>query len=380
MPGQSLRARIRLAMVAGAILVVGWLFWSARDALTPFLFATVVAVALAPLVDRVLGWLPFRERRPQAARVVAVLTVYLGTILVLGGLLVMIAPRVGDQALTLSENAPALVATAREELEQWAGWYRERVPPVVQQQVDQASQDLARRAATFGTQVLQRIFTFITSGITGALAYLVVPFWLYYLLMDRDRGTRAFVGLFPVAVRDDVRILLERANRTFGAFIRAQLILSTVSGVVTGFGLALLGVQPALVLGVIAGIANLIPVLGPMIGGLPILLVTAATRPGWMILWVFLFLFAAQNLKDYLLVPHLQGDAVRLHPAIILPLLVIAGHLGGFWGLLLAVPLASIVRDIYVYIYRRLGASSAGLVVTGPPEAMPPDGPNAPTA
>jgi predicted PurR-regulated permease PerM len=310
---------------------------------------------LAPVVDRVVEFMPMRRARPDLALGLAVGWVYAVALLlvILAG--IEIIPRMGDQAAELVENVPTLVERARSQFEKGSSWYRERVPPPVQQQIDRSTQDIAVRLAGVGEQVIERSVSILTGGVTALLAYIVVPFWLFYVLKDRDRMARAFYGLFPISVRDDVRVLAHQANRVLGSYIRAQLLLSAVSGVVTAVGLSVLHVQFSLILGVIAGIANLIPVLGPMIGGFPALVVTLATQPGWPVLWVFLFLFVAQNLKDYILVPRIQGNAVKLHPAIILVLLVIAGHLAGFWGLLVVVPVAAVLRDIFVYVYRRLG-------------------------
>lgn len=351
---RSTRARYRFALVAGALLLGSWLVWSARAALYPFIVGAIFAFVLAPIVDRVVLLLPFHQRRPGLAMGLAVAYVYTMALLAVMLIGVLIVPRIADQGSDLVDDVPALVSRAREQAERSSSWYRERVPQNVQREVDARTQDLARRAGDIAVDFGQRTVSFVTGGVTNALSYIVVPFWLFYVLKDRDQAARAFYRLFPLSVRDDVRVLMHQANRVLGSYIRAQLLLSTFSGVVTGVGLTLIGIKFSLILGVINAVANLIPVLGPMIGGVPVLIVTAATRPGWTVLWVFLFLFVTQNLKDYIVVPRVQGQAVNLHPAVILVLLVIAGHVAGFWGLLVAVPVAAVLRDVFVYVYRRL--------------------------
>jgi predicted PurR-regulated permease PerM len=348
------KQRYRRVLVAGAVLFGCWLLWSARESLYPFMAGAIFAFVLAPIVDLVVSVLPFRKTRPALAVGLAVAYVYLVSILLLVGIGVQLVPRAGSQARELTDGVPAMVERAREQFERSATWYEARVPEPVKQQVEKSSQELAGRAAEIGAGILERIVMTLTGGVSSALAYIVVPFWLFYVLKDREQAARAFYNLFPTSVRPDVQVMSQRASAVLGSFIRAQLLLSTVTGVVTWIGLALLGVKFSLILGVINGIANLIPVLGPMLGGIPILIVTAATRPGWDVLWVFLFLFISQNLKDYILVPRVQGQAVHMHPAIILVLLVIAGHIAGFWGLLVAVPLAAVARDCFLHIYRRL--------------------------
>jgi len=368
---RSPRARYRILLLTAALLVAGWLIWSARDALTPFLVAVIAAFALAPIVDWVMSRLPFRDRRPNLAATVAVLSVYAVAVLVLVLIVVLLVPRIGAQVSDLLGNVPALVDQARMQFEHSASWYRERVPPSIQRQINESTQNLAQRAGDIGLQVLRRIFAILTGSVNNLIAYIVVPFWLFYVLKDRKQGAQALYNLFPPSLQDDARVLAAQANRVLGSYIRAQLLLATFSGVITAIGLTLLGVKFSLSLGVVAGIANLIPVVGPIIGGIPILIVAAATQPGWTVLWVFLFLFVVQNLKDYILVPRIQGQAVHLHPAVILVLLVIAGHLAGFWGVLLVVPLAAVVRDVFVYVYRRLGEEPETPVTAEAPETVP---------
>ena len=382
---QSARARYRLALVTGMLLLVGWLVWSARAVLYPFIVGAIFAFVLTSIVDRLVAVTPFRRTRPRLAVGLAVIYVYGWALLLLIVVSAALAPRIADQARGLADDVPSLITRAREQGERSAGWYRERVPASVQREVDRRTQDLGQRAGDIGVEVVERSISLVRGSVTTALAYIVVPFWLFYVLKDREEGARAFYSMFPPSVRDDVRAMVQQANRVLGSYIRAQLLLSTFSGVVTGVGLTLLGIKFSLILGVITAIANLIPVLGPMIGGIPVLIVTAATRPGWMVLWVFVFLFVSQNLRDYILVPRIQGQAVNIHPAVILMLLVVAGHIAGFWGLLLAVPVAAVLRDVFVYVYRRLSdepleaaADSRQLaVVAGEPSTTPSPSPNA---
>ena len=126
-------------MAIGALLVVGWLVWSARYALYPFIVGIIAAFALAPLVDRVAGLLPFRRTKPDLAVSLAVALVYAVTLLLLIALGVQIVPRLGDQLLQLADRAPSLVADARERFEQGTGWYRERVPENLQRQIDRST-------------------------------------------------------------------------------------------------------------------------------------------------------------------------------------------------------------------------------------------------
>jgi predicted PurR-regulated permease PerM len=349
------RQRLRLAMVFSALLVIAVILYVARGVLTPFAVGVVVVLVFGPLVDAMARLLPFQPRHPELALSLSIALLYL--ILSAAAFLLMrwLGASLLSEGRDLADKLPALVDRVRSELQDRNGWYQQNVPADLRGQIDQNWQNAADQIGSYGQTVLSRTISFITGSLAAVISYIVVPFWVFFVLKDRERGTRAFVRLFPVAVQADVAQIVIDARDVFGSYIRAQLLLSTLTGVVTAVGLQLFGVQFAIILGVIAGVANLIPVLGPLIGGLPAIVVVAATHPGWQILWVFLFLFVSQELKDFILVPRVQGRAVRLHPAVILVMIVVAGHLYGFWGLLFAVPLAAVARDAFMYIYRRLG-------------------------
>jgi predicted PurR-regulated permease PerM len=107
------------------------------------------------------------------------------------------------------------------------------------------------------------------------------------------------------------------------------------------------------VLGLIAGIFEVLPNIGPYLGAIPAILVALATNP-FSAIWVALAFFAIQMIENLLLVPRISGKSVQLHPALVMMVLVIGGQLAGFWGMLIAVPLTAIIRDVFLYLYLRL--------------------------
>ena len=113
-------------------------------------------------------------------------------------------------------------------------------------------------------------------------------------------------------------------------------------------------VRFALVLGIIAGITELIPVIGPILGSVPAIIVALATSPEKTLL-VILIAVGVQFLENNFLVPRIHSMAVHVHPAVIMVLLVIGSNLAGVWGMLIVVPLAAACRDIYIYLHERFG-------------------------
>jgi predicted PurR-regulated permease PerM len=116
----------------------------------------------------------------------------------------------------------------------------------------------------------------------------------------------------------------------------------------------IVGAPFPVVLGVISGITEVVPVIGPILGAIPGLILAAFHPEGWvMVLKVLVVYVIVQQLENNLLVPKIQGDSVKLHPALIMVALVVGSQVGGLFGLVVAVPVAAILRDIYLYLYRR---------------------------
>ncbi|MGI8553167.1 MAG: AI-2E family transporter [Dehalococcoidia bacterium] len=365
------RRRLRAAMAAGASLFLLWLLYSARSSLTPFYVAITFAFLFAPLVDRLERLCPFRQGHPNLASALAILVLYFAFGAVLIGFAVVVVPRAVDQGASFASDTPRLIERAQRELTSDKGSYRRRVPPEMQRRIAEQGNQLAGRAGDIAQVVVTRVLALFVGSVSLITAYIVVPFWLFFVLKDRRQNSQSFYNLFPAEIRDDVRHIVRRSNAVLGSYLQAQVYLATFTGVVTALGLMLLGIRFGIILGLIAGIANLIPVVGSMLGGIPVLVVALATHPGWTVLWVFLFLFVAQELKDFILVPHVQAGAVNLHPAVILVLLVISGHLAGFWGLFIAVPVAAVARDTFVYVYTRLGDTEPSCGSAAGQEAYP---------
>ncbi len=355
--------RWRLALWLGMLATVLLVAWSARSALLPFAIGAVLAYALSPVVDWIARWLPPRgESGETVRRGVAVLLIYIAFFGTVGFAGVLIVPVAIDQANDFIEQLPEFVEAARLQISLWIEDMRERLPNEVQEQIEQASTDLAGIVANAAVVALQRTFSVITGSFGMLFGFAIVPFWMFYTMRDRPLMERGLMRAVPVSFRDDVRYIARMADHVVSRYIRGQLLLGLVVGAAVGVALTLMGIELSIVLGVWAGITELIPIIGPWLGAAAGLLIVAATDPG-MLIWVGLVYFVVQQLENNLLVPRIQGQAVDLHPAAVIVLLVIAGALWGLFGMLIVVPAAAIVREIFWYLDRRFRGET-------PPEAF----------
>jgi predicted PurR-regulated permease PerM len=351
--------RVRFGMVALAVAVIAWLLYQARGALAPFLVGAILAFVLAPLVERFARIIPLYRRRPELARTIAIFEVYLIAIAVLVAAGAVIIPALVDEAEQFIDNAPEYARRAQEQVREWNRIYRERVPPELQARVEKYAGEFGQSLGGFAQGILRRTFGLTQNAFSVVLGYIVIPFWLFYILKDRHKIGPAIQQWFPPSLRADVDACINIIRRVLGSYIRAQLILGVFIGTITSIGLValdrlgLVDTQYAVVLGIIAGITELIPVIGPILGSIPAIIITLATDPTkvWVII---LFYIAVQQFENAVLVPRIQGQAVEMHPALIIVLLVVAQQVAGFFGMIIAVPLAAVCRDLFKYIYRRL--------------------------
>lgn len=343
----------RTLLVVAAVLVIAWLVWSSRGALLPFAIGLVFSYLIAPLVNRVQLAIPDRGWVGRSRRTLAVLLVYISALSIIVAIIATIGPQLVNETVDLVETMPEYADTVREESNYWNNWYEETVPEDIRLEVESNLDEIgsviagaARSAvmAAFGT--IQRVFGFL-----AGLALL--PLWTFYILKDQRRGLDFFYNLWPKTIQPDVRNVVGIADRILAAYIRGQLLLGFIVGVVTFIGLYFIGVEYAIPLAVLAGIFEMIPILGPWLSGVAGVIVVLATDPGKI--WAVIILFVAiQQLENTFLVPKVQGDAVALNPAIIMILLVVGGAVFGLLGVIVIVPLAAIFRDVFVYIYGRL--------------------------
>jgi predicted PurR-regulated permease PerM len=338
-------------MVIAPLVLGTYVAWQARTALFPFLLGAGIAYVIAPAVNWLVAIMPFRARRPYFARGLAILVIYASVLGAGVGVGFLLIPDGVDEIQQFSDGLPDTIDNAREKLQDM---YNRYIPEENQDQTDEWLQDLGDAAADWGADIAGRVPGIAGSTFTIIIGYLTIPIWLYFTLKDHPRGVRSFIGMFPPDWRHDVRNALGIADAVFRNYIRAMLLQGLIIGFMAYIALRILDVKYPLGLAIIAGITEMVPIIGPIIGAVPAILVALAQDP-IKALWVALAFLIIQQIENNLIVPKIQGDFLRMHPGVIIVLLVVAGTLGGFAGVLLIVPVAAFVRDLYQYLYLRVG-------------------------
>ena len=348
----------RIALWLIVLVTVIYLITQSLGALFPFAVAAIVAYALSPLVDRLTIIFPsYFGDNNKIKRGLSVLIIYLTTILAFVVLGWTMIPVILDQIDQFIDTLPEITNEAQKQINSWLEVYRNRTPTNIQAHVDSSIDQVLITIANTIQDLMIHTINIFTSSVTTIIGFVVVPFWMFYVLRDRPNVKPHLLKAVPQKFQIDVANLLAVADDILGKYIRAQLLLGLIVGVSVAVALTALNIQLSLALGFFAGVTELIPFIGPVIGAIPALIIVAATAPEHFI-WVVLIYFLIQQIENSILVPRIQGHALSIHPAVILLLLAIGATTFGIIGLIVVVPLAAVLREIFWYIDRRLSGQS----------------------
>ena len=206
--------------------------------------------------------------------------------------------------------------------------------------------------------IFQSATTVTKTAFNIILNFIIGPVLGFYILKDTDIIVSTFIKIIPPKHRNQSAVLLGKINNVFGKYVRAQLLVSLIIGTLCTIVLLILRVDFAVLLGFSAGLFNLIPFLGPVIGAIPAALTALYISPLRALLVIILFI-AVQQIDNYFISPNIMKHQVGVHPGVIIFSLIAGGALFGMFGLLLAVPTVAIIQEVLrYYLIEKKHASS----------------------
>jgi predicted PurR-regulated permease PerM len=312
----------------------------------------ILAYLLMPIVDFLDHHAPRLLQRKGISRPLAIAIVYIVGIGLVAGVVAFFVPLVTQQARAFGSAAPYYFRRLQELLRYDVAELLDSLPPAMRASLEASIGNLMNTLTDALQSGLEATIKTLSQTISFLLGVFMVPFWLFYVLNDENEMRKRFYRLIPDVARADVRCIVRIVDGLLSAYVRGQLLMALIVGVASTITLLLLGVNLAVLLGTFAGILDLIPIVGPWLGGIPAVLMALISDPV-KALWVALAFLAIQQLQGSLLVPHVSGHAVRFHPATVMIVVVVGAEVAGLWGLLLCVPVAAIIRDVFHYLYLR---------------------------
>lgn len=328
-----------LVLATGFLLV---LFWQLRNLLITIMISVVLAASISPAIE-------LAEKR-QIPRWLGAIFTYLLLIGLLTGVILLIGPTVFDQIELIVRQLPVYLETLQGIAEGLVSRLTDNGSEFVSQYFN--TQAITGWVFRSSQQVIVRSYS-ITRGIIGAIFTLFLCLFISgYMLADSRTLIKGLVELFPAPWNDRLAAQVKPVTTRMGGYIRGRFLVSAILGVATATGLSFLGLADfALGLGAIAGVTNLIPFIGPILGAIPALIV-ALVKGGWVFLWVLILFVVIQNIETYILDPLLVGSSVGIHPLYQL-LAVLAGvQLLGILGAILIPPwfagISALVENLYL--------------------------------
>jgi len=341
---------VQLAVLP-VLLIVGWLVLvRVSEAVFIFVVATLLALVLNPFVRAL--------QRVKVPRALAVAIVYLAAIGVLAGAIALLIPPLVHQLRALFDALPGMAQQARagiDSLQRLANRFHLHID------VSKELQSAARSVATYllgASRDLLGIGVSVARTVTVTVIIVVISI---YMLLDARRIGRFVVEHFPTGSRADGREYLTLTQSAVVRYMQAQILLSVAIGTGTGLTMWVLGVtgvfpsgsKYAVAFGVWAGLTEIIPYLGPVLGAIPPVIVALLHQPITAV-WVVLAYVGIQEIEGHIAAPLIMGTRFRVHPLVVIFALLVGNQLHGIVGMFIAVPLIPLVRETWVFFRSRI--------------------------
>lgn len=328
-----------------AITLTGWLFYLLAPVLTPFIAAALLAYLGDPLADRL--------QKFKLPRTLAVVAVFLITIVSLALVILLIGPLVKTQIGALFQALPDI---ARQIEQVWLptllGWMK--VEPGDDVGIGAFLARYGDMVGSWSGKILLGVGK--SGGVLAAavLSFFLIPILTFYMLRDWDSFMAHLGALVPRSQRDTVIQLARETDSVLSAFLRGQVLVMLALAIIYSLGLSIVGLKFAIAIGVVAGLVSFVPYLGFVFGiGLAGLTVALEPEPLWHLAGVVATFTIAQIIEGTVLTPKLVGDRIGLHPVIVIFAIVAGGQLFGFFGILLALPAAAVLSVLIRFAYHR---------------------------
>lgn len=309
------------------IIVLGFCFlYLIRDILLMLMAAFVIASSIEPLAKRLRRW--------KVPRSLSVVIVYLAVIGLLAAAITLIVPALAQQSVQLAQALPSVLTGLEQRFGLGVLIKPDQILPQLQEGLTRFGENLTNLSVSIFEQT-RNVF----SGLFSILFVMIIAF---YLVIEEDGLKKVFRIIIPGNHQAYVEMIIDRIQFKLGRWVLGQVALGIIIGVIVGVGLWLIGVKHALALGLIAGVLEIIPVIGPIIASVFGVLV-ALSQSVVLAVVTLIFYVVVQQVENHALVPTIMRKATGLNPLVTIIAVLLGGRLAGMVGVILSVPVATII-------------------------------------
>ncbi len=303
-----------------------------RGILVVFLFAIIIASAISPFAN----WL----EKKGLPRLLAVILLYLIIFGLIIFILSQVIPFASEDLSQLTVVFPKIiekVSSSLENVQRGVSGYFDFVGEI---------QNILETFSSYLQQVSQSALNLVISIFGGVFSFIAIIIISFYLSVMKNGIESFLASVVPHKYEDYAISLWKRAEIKVGRWLQGQLLLGLIVGLIVYIGLSLMGIRFALILGLMAMVLEIVPVAGPILAAIPAVFLAFLQSPS-MGLWVIVFYVAVQQLENHVLVPLVLGKTIGLNPVVVIMALLIGGKLSGIIGAILAVPIATVIVEVF---------------------------------
>lgn len=352
----SVRSIARVVVITLLLVFIFNRVESIIASLTSLFFLLVLSIFFAYLIDPLVKLIrrPFKQRNMEKLmpRALAIVIAYVVVFTVLGLAISNLAPKVVDQAKEFGTNIPTYGAALQERAADLNRRFdRLRIP-------DEVQADLTKNITEFGVRVTNAFGGFVLSAAIFTPWLILIPILSFFFLKDVNLFRLSVLRMFPAGRwRARAEAVMSDVNVTLAAYTRAQLISCCLIGLICTVGFYTIGIKYTLLLGILAGVFEFVPLIGPVTIGLVVTTVAAFSDNPWKALYVFIFLVVLRIVHDYVTYPRIVREGIHLHPLAII-LSVLAGEqVAGIPGVFLSIPIVAVLTVLYKHVLEHSGQS-----------------------
>jgi predicted PurR-regulated permease PerM len=348
---------VRIVLITLLILYVAGLVTSLLSSLVHLIFLMVLSILFAYLIEPLVKLVqrPFEsgDRSKYMPKSLAIALAYLIVFSVLGIGIALIAPLAVEQGKEFATNLPGYVTTLQGRFNSVNSRYRYRLPKDVQEGI---TTRLTGFAGTLGERVTGTVGEFLLALVTYLPWLVLIPILAFFFLKDINLFRVSLLRLMPHGNwRTRMEAILDDFHRTLSAYARAQLISCFVIGVLCTVGFYLIGLNYAILLGILAGIFEFIPLIGPLTVAIIVVLTASFSDNPWDALYAAIFLIVLRIAQDYIIYPRIVREGIHLHPLAIILSVLMGEQLAGIAGVFISIPVVALLTVLYKHILEHSG-------------------------
>lgn len=325
-----------------------------------FIFAPVVIIIKAIILPLLLGGVLYYMTEPiqrflesrKVPRWGSILIILASLVAVLWIFIAIIGPPVTNQVNKLVEDAPSLVKEFNQVKDELLA-QKDDLPENLQNSIDSAANSLQSIAVKFGKWVVQ----FLQSFFQAMFLLILVPFFFIFMLKDHEKFAPIIYNLFSGVRREWIKKTMSDIDNVLRSYIQGQFLISAILASLIFIGYMILDLKYALLLAIFALFMNLVPFIGPWIAVTPALVIAYLQEPK-LVIGVAIVTLVAQQIDSNLITPNVMGKSLDIHPLTVITIILAAGNIAGFVGIIVGVPVYAVGKVIVLNIYdqrRKIG-------------------------